>query len=146
MHARLGDLTSADVVTPELRARLREDESRLIAVYSPEQVSEMRSWKTWAGPFTLQEMARRAAVPGVMYNLMYRVDSRAVHARDAGYYVEARGGEGLAMRLPEQVEQHLMPASSCVVTTLKLIGEKLGVNRDTELEELMTQIQRVAGV
>ena len=111
-----------------------------------EKVASLRSWKSWAGNFSLEEMARRADIPGTMYNLMYRLDSRAVHARDAGYYVEVRSGGVLAMRMPERVEQHLMPVSSCVLMALKLLGEMLGVNREAELDGLMFEIQRVAGV
>jgi len=77
---------------------------------------------------------------------MYRLDSRAVHARDAGYYVEVRSGGVLVLRMPERVEQYLMPVSSSVLMALKLLGEMLGVNREAELDGLMFEIQRVAGV
>ena len=146
MNARLSDPSSADVVTSQLQSRLQSDEARLVTVYGAQQVREMHSWKTWAGNFTLQDMARCAGVPGLMYNLVYRVDSRAAHARDAGHYLEVRSPGAFAMRLPEQVEQHLMPMSSCVLLALKLIGEKLGVNRETELDALMQEVQRVADV
>lgn len=142
MQARLTDPSSSDVVTPDQRATIEDGMAQLAARRGAEAVEHMKRGGTWAG-CSLEEMARRAGIPGAIYNLAYRLDSRAAHGLDAGYHIRIRAGI-IEATIPERIDQHLVTASSWTLMAHQIIGQKLGVNRQTEIDALHGELERLA--
>lgn len=143
MNRRLGDPDSRDTVTPEYRRAVEDGVAEIAAHRGREFVDEMRNWQTWGGPFTLETMASRAGLPGTVYNLPYSVESRAVHALDAADYLTIDEQGVLQARMPERLEQHLLPASMTVLTAMDTISTKFELDREDELRALLAEVERL---
>ncbi len=165
MNRRWNCPDTRDTVTPEERtavqvaiddvARRQEQKSKrpggrlrkfLLRLFRrvPPSVDKMRRWKTWAGDFSLEDMARRAGLPCTIYNLAYSTDSRAAHALDAADYLRADPDGTLQVLIPFRTEQHLIPACVAALVAMDQVGTKLGLNREVEMKALLDEAVRLS--
>ncbi len=143
MNRRLNDSDSRDTITPDVERVIRDAVAVVAARRGEAFVEEAKRWATWAGPFTLETMAQRAGLPGTLYNLPYSVESRAVHALDAADYLAIDDDEVLQARMPERLEQHLLPACMTLLTAMDTISTQFGLNREEELRRLLAEVERL---
>ena len=143
LRARLADPRTQDVDRPERRTAIENHEADVIARRGPDYVTKMRKWSSWAGDFSLEAMAQRTTIEVPMYNLGYRLYSRATHGLDALRYTRLHPDGRVEPIVPDQVEENLMAACAWALTALLAIGQKLGVDRGDELHALMAKVEQV---
>lgn len=143
MNRRLRDPDSQDTVTGEYRQAVEDAVAEVVARRGRGFVEQMKDWQTWAGDFSLETMARRAGLPGTVYNLPYSVESRAVHSLDAADYLTIDEREILQARMPERLEQHLLPACMTVLTAMDTISTQFGLDREEDLRGLLAEVERL---
>jgi hypothetical protein len=131
MNARLNDPDTEDVVTPEYRQAV-QTKVRELQARRGDEFEDMRNWPTWGGSFSLETMARRAGIPGTVYNLPWRFESRAPHALDIPEYLTVTAtGDLMATRLEvalrddadfgeEERDRGLAVSSESLLSTLRL--------------------------
>lgn len=143
MNRRLSDPDSRDTVTPEYRRAVEDGVADVVARRGRDFVEQMKAWQTWAGNFNLETMARRASLPGTVYNLPYSVESRAVHALDAADYLTIDERGILQARMPERLDRHLLPACMTVLTAMDTISMQFGLDKERELKALLAEVERL---
>jgi transcriptional regulator with XRE-family HTH domain len=145
MNARMRDPDTEDIVTHEYRRLVEAKVQELRARRGQTQFESMRRWETWAGSYSLETLAQRAGFPGTIYNLLYRVESRATHALDLAAYLTVTPSGYLLATLPATAERHLMPSAMLVLTALHLGIRTVGLGREDELEALREEVLQVRG-
>jgi len=143
VNRRLNDRSSRDTITLDVVRVVRDAVTAVAARRGEAFVEEAKRWTTWAGPFTLETMALRAGLPGTVYNLPYSVESRAAHALDAADYLDIDEHEVLQAKMPERLEQHLLPACMILLTAMDTISTQFRLNRGEELKGLLAELERL---
>lgn len=140
MNRRLNDPDSRDTVTLEFRQAVDAAVAEIVAGRGLAFVDGMKGWQTWGGDFSLETMARRAGLPGTIYNLPYSVESRAVHALDAADYLTLDDDGTLRAQMPDRLDQHLVPASMTMLTAMDTFSTQFGLHREAELRSLLEEV------
>ncbi len=141
MNRRLNDPESRDVVTLEYRQRVEENVQAIVTRKSQAQWDAMKDWPTWAGPFSIEVMARRAGIPSPIYTMLYAVESRATHAMDITSHVAATTTGDLVALLPESADRHLISSSMLTVTALHLADRVFGLGHESEIDTMRQRIE-----
>lgn len=143
MNRRLRDPDTRDTVTPKEERAVQAAVAEVTARRGEAVVEEMRRWPTWGGDFSLEAMARKAGLPGTVYNLSYAAESRAVHAYDAAEYLRLDERGVLQAQMPRRLEQHLLPACMTVLTAMDTISTQFGLDREDDLQSLFAEVERL---
>ncbi len=144
LEVRQRDPDLKDLAPAENR-RIREQVENLISRRGADEFEKLRNWKTWGGPFSLEEMAKRVNLAGTVYNTLYRFESRAPHALDIAEYVTVTSEGNLIPTLPATAERHLMPSALLLVTAFDLGARALKLGHEDELAVLRDEVVRISG-
>lgn len=143
LNRRLNDPDSRDTVTPESQQAVEAVVAGVVVRRGEDSVGQMKKWQTWAGSFGLETMARRAGLPGTVYNLPYSVESRAVHSLDAADYLTIDENEILRAQMPDRLEQHLIPACMTLLVAMDTIRTQFGLTGEEQLRSLLAEVERL---
>jgi len=146
MNRRLSDPDSADIVTPEMRRLIEGNVAAVIARRTEPVFAEMKKWRTWGGPFSVEAMAQKAGIPGSLMTLLYAVESRAPHAMDIASHIALTPAGDLAATLPAAAERHLVPSTLLVLMSLHLATQAFGIDHERDIEPLHKRVLELSGV
>ena len=117
---------------------LRERVAEVKARRSAEELEAMRK-HGWAGN-PVEQMAKKAGLPPIVYEGVYATESQSVHAMNAADFLHVDENDNLSIRLASEPRTHLVPAMAVAIYAMDVVNRIFGLKREAAVRDMQVQL------